>query len=58
MKAKIEQKVIVVYDVDTDNVNKLLDEGWIIVKMSACGYQWNGEGSSLLYVYLIREIND
>ena len=58
MKEKIEQKVIIVSDVDIDKVNKLFDEGWIIVKMSACGSQWNGEGSSLLYVYLVREIKE
>lgn len=58
MKTKLEQKFIIVYDVDTDEVNRLLDDGWTIKNMSACGYQWNNEGFSLCYVYLVRELDN
>ena len=57
MKTKLEQKFIIVYDADTQEVNKLLNKGWIVKNMSACGFQWDGEGSSMCYVHLVRELN-
>lgn len=54
MKTKLEQKFIIVDDVYTDDVNRLLDDGWTIKNMSACG----NEGSSLCYVYLVRELDN
>lgn len=57
MKTKLEQKFIIVYDTDTDEVNNLLNNGWIVKNMSACGFQWDGEGASLCYVHLVRDLN-
>ena len=57
MKTKLEQKLIIVYDIDTDEVNRLLNDGWTIKSMSACGFQWAGEGASVCYVHLVRGLN-
>lgn len=55
MKTKLEQKLTIVYDTDTSEVDRLLNDGWTIKNISACGFQWGGEGASMCYVHLVRE---
>lgn len=50
----MEQRFIIVYNADTAEVNKLLNDGWVISEMSACGFQWDNQGESLCYVHLVR----